>query len=59
MNWDETKKDRSGGCHFTPCPKNCLKCPFDDCRNSRPTVKGEMSVEMYVDMVDGVIPKEK
>lgn len=47
------------GCTFRPCPEVCLNCPFDDCHNSRPTVKGEMSVEKYVDMVDGVIPKEK
>ena len=37
-----------------PCPEVCLNCPFPECHNSRPTVKGEMSIEKYVDMVDGI-----
>lgn len=46
--------DIRGGCNFMPCPEVCLNCPFPECHNSRPTVKGEMSIEKYVDMVDGI-----
>ena len=46
--------NRNGGCNLTPCPKNCLNCPFPDCINNRPVVAGEMSVEKYVDMKDGI-----
>lgn len=51
--------DRKGGCNLMPCPKTCLNCPFPECHNSRPTVAGEMSIEKYVNMNDGIVPKEK
>ena len=49
--------NRNGGCNFTPGPRTCLNCPFPDCVNNRPRVAGEMGVEKYIKMKDGINEK--
>lgn len=36
-----------------PGSTTCLSCPFPECINSLPPVKGEGSIEKYVNLVDG------
>ena len=36
-----------------PGSTTCLNCPFPECINSLPPVKGEGSIEKYVNLVDG------
>lgn len=49
-----SKEDRRAGtCNFSPGPMACLSCPFPECTNNRPPVKGEDGVEKYVNLTDG------
>ena len=36
-----------------PGSMTCLSCPFPECINNLPPVKGEGSIEKYVNLVDG------
>jgi len=49
-----SKEDRRAGtCNFSPGPMTCLSCPFPECTNNRPPVRGEDGVEKYVNLTDG------
>ena len=49
-----SKEDRrAGGCNLSPGPMTCLSCPFPECTNNRPPVRGEDGVEKYVNLTDG------
>lgn len=49
-----SKEDRrAGGCNLSPSPMTCLSCPFPECTNNRPPVRGEDGVEKYVNLTDG------
>jgi len=48
---------RAGTCNLSPGPMTCLSCPFPECTNNRPPVRGEDGVENYVNLTDGA--KEK
>lgn len=49
-----SKEDRRAGtCNFLPGPMTCLSCPFPECTNNRPPVRGEDGVEKYVNLIDG------
>lgn len=49
-----SKEDRRAGtCNLSPGPMTCLSCPFPECTNNRPPVRGEDGVEKYVNLTDG------
>lgn len=49
-----SKEDRRAGtCNLSPGPTTCLSCPFPECTNNRPPVRGEDGVEKYVNLTDG------
>ena len=49
-----SKEDRrEGTCNLSPGPMTCLSCPFPECTNNRPPVRGEDGVEKYVNLTDG------
>ena len=49
-----SKEDRRAGtCNLSPGPTTCLNCPFPECTNNRPPVRGEDGVEKYVNLIDG------
>lgn len=49
-----SKEDRRAGtCNLSPGPMTCLSCPFPECTNNRPPVRGEDGVEKYVNLIDG------
>ena len=49
-----SKEDRRAGtCNFSPGPMTCLSCPFPECTNNRPPVRGEDGIEKYVNLTDG------
>lgn len=49
-----SKEDRRAGtCNLSPGPMTCLSCPFPECTNNRPPVRGEEGVEKYVNLTDG------
>lgn len=49
-----SKEDRRAGTrNLSPGPTTCLSCPFPECTNNRPPVRGEDGVEKYVNLTDG------
>ena len=49
-----SKEDRRAGtCNLSPGPMTCLSCPFPECTNNRPPVRGEDGIEKYVNLTDG------